>query len=287
MNLVGKILTVLVFVMSLMFMALALSVYATHKNWKEVVENTTEAPGKPLGLAPRLEKAKKDNNDLKEQYKKLEEAVLAEKNAADQVRAKLESENSVLVKELAGLNQSKDQLEKDAREARADVKVSLDELGRLRGERDKLREDIRKAEKDRDDHFNQVVRLTDERNHLDNELKRLKDTNVTLAADFAKAKQVLDKFGLKGDPQAHAGMAPAGIKGSVTAALGDGTVELNIGSDDGIMPKQKLEIVSPTGNTYVGRVEVISTAPNKSVCKGIRETLQRAIQVNDRVTSKL
>ena len=34
MNLVGKIFVTLILVMSLVFMTLALMVYATHKNWK-------------------------------------------------------------------------------------------------------------------------------------------------------------------------------------------------------------------------------------------------------------
>ena len=50
MNLVGKIFTVLIFVMSLVFMSFAVVVYATHRNWKEVVERPEDevGPGKPL-----------------------------------------------------------------------------------------------------------------------------------------------------------------------------------------------------------------------------------------------
>ena len=43
MNLVGKIFIVLIFVMSLVFMAFSMAVYATHRNWREVVV------GKPKG----------------------------------------------------------------------------------------------------------------------------------------------------------------------------------------------------------------------------------------------
>ena len=37
MNLIGKIFTVLIFVMSIVFMTMAIMVYATHKNWRDVV----------------------------------------------------------------------------------------------------------------------------------------------------------------------------------------------------------------------------------------------------------
>ena len=38
MNLLGKIFIVAIMIMSVVFMTLALMVYATHKNWKDVVE---------------------------------------------------------------------------------------------------------------------------------------------------------------------------------------------------------------------------------------------------------
>ena len=52
MNLVGKIFVVLILVMSVVFMAFAMAVYATHRNWREVVVNEQAAPDKPLGLKP-------------------------------------------------------------------------------------------------------------------------------------------------------------------------------------------------------------------------------------------
>ena len=39
MNLIGKILTVVILVMSLVFMAMILSIYATHVNWKKAYED--------------------------------------------------------------------------------------------------------------------------------------------------------------------------------------------------------------------------------------------------------
>ena len=54
MNLVGKIFVVLILVMSVLFMAFAMAVYATHQNWRDVVVNEQATPDKPLGLAPQL-----------------------------------------------------------------------------------------------------------------------------------------------------------------------------------------------------------------------------------------
>ena len=55
MNLVGKILIVLIFVMSLVFMSFAVAVYATHTNWRLRVMNETPTRENPLGLVKQLQ----------------------------------------------------------------------------------------------------------------------------------------------------------------------------------------------------------------------------------------
>ena len=50
MNLVGKILVVLVLIMSICFMAFAVAVYATHKNWQETLTLKTPIGNQKLGL---------------------------------------------------------------------------------------------------------------------------------------------------------------------------------------------------------------------------------------------
>ena len=86
MNLVGKIFTVLIFVMSLLFMGVAVTVYATHTNWREAVVGSNE-PGKPKGLQPRLKEARTRNEELKDQKARLEQKLAKESKAAEQVRA--------------------------------------------------------------------------------------------------------------------------------------------------------------------------------------------------------
>ena len=52
MNLVGKIFVVLILVMSVLFMAFAMAVYATHRNWREVVVNEQATPDNRWGFPP-------------------------------------------------------------------------------------------------------------------------------------------------------------------------------------------------------------------------------------------
>ena len=68
MNLVGKIFVVLIFVMSLVFMAFAMAVYATHRNWREEVTRPRErsAAGKELGLQYQLDERQGGKQELEE-----------------------------------------------------------------------------------------------------------------------------------------------------------------------------------------------------------------------------
>ena len=52
MNLIGKIFVVMITVMSLVFMAFSVMVYATHKNWMATINRSQQEvkPGEPLGL---------------------------------------------------------------------------------------------------------------------------------------------------------------------------------------------------------------------------------------------
>ena len=45
MNLVGKIFTVLILVMSILFMGFAMMVYATHRNWRDEANATQHGVG--------------------------------------------------------------------------------------------------------------------------------------------------------------------------------------------------------------------------------------------------
>ena len=190
MNLVGKILIVAVFVLSLVFMGIAMAVTATHKNWKQIVENPTESQENPLGLNKQLENARQRNENLKNQFKQLEDTVAAEQAAATQVRVKLEIENEEIRKELVDLRARREALDNDVRTAMVDVQKAHDTLAQLRAEVDGLQAKIAAADQKRIKAFGEVVGLEDAMNQLANERKRLIDLNLTLTADHAMASQV-------------------------------------------------------------------------------------------------
>ena len=76
MNLLGKIFVVLIIVMSLVFMTLALAVYATHKNWKDIVEG-------PNGLKTQLDHRPRPACSNKvDEYNRLESQLKGEARIA-------------------------------------------------------------------------------------------------------------------------------------------------------------------------------------------------------------
>lgn len=288
MNLVGKIFIVLIFIMSLVFMSFVVAVYATHTNWRDIVTNTQATPDKPLGLKPQLDQAKARNQELSDQLDKLKQDTTAEKAARRQQLAKLETENEELKRQRDQQLKDQAKLEQQVREAVAAMEATQKTAAALRTEVEGLREEIRTAQKDRDTQFQQVVKLTDDLHQNVNELKAVQDRNKTLAADYAKAVEVLRKFDLKADPAAYSGVPPK-VEGRVDAVNGAGAIEISIGADEGLLKGHRLEVyrIAQGVSTYLGRIEITATQPDKAVAKILPEFQKGQIQVGDSVASQL
>ncbi len=289
MNLIGKILTSLIFILSVIFMTMVLVVYATHKNWRDVAMTPQDqvTATKPLGLKYALDEEKKNNQDLKDKMDALAQEKNRELEAKTQALTKLETENALMKDQIKDLQQSVTKYDDSERKAVAALKATQDESAKFRQEVEGLRSEAEKAQNDRDKHFKEVVHMTDEMHQMINDMNELKTRNTTLAADLAKAREVLRHFDLNENMDISG--TPPRVEGLVTAVLGGGLVEISIGADSGVQKTHKLDIyrVGSTGNKYVGRVEVLRTAPDKSVCKIIPSFQQSEVQKGDRVASKL
>ena len=284
MNLVGKIFTVLIFVMALVFMAFAVAVYATHKNWREIVMlPRQEAKGdKKTGLKWQLEAARKLNDDLKDQRDRMEEDHTKEKLAARNALLKLKEEykkqrgdNAILQEENKTINQEK---------LRAITSLGTQQQLnlKLRTATETLRAESRAAQKERDDKMIELILKTDQLLQAENERRRANDLQIRTAADLANARQVLDMFNLKDDPKFYDN---AEVDGVVLAVKGGNTLEISIGSDDGLNKGAYLRIFRANGSMYLGKAQVLQTAPDRSVCRVIPESRQGVITKGDRVSS--
>ena len=280
MNLVGKILTGLIALFSIVFMTLVLAVYATHKNWREEVLG-------PNGLSKLLADAQASNKALNEELTKRIKDLEAEKVAKKDALAKLENELSVLKEEYATRKKNQDDLEKAARESVAAMNATQTNATDYRKSLDGLRAEIAAAQKERDDHFNRVVKLTEDLNQAENDKEQLRKRNVDLAKDVARADELLRKLGY--DKSRNYSDVPPEVDGVILATPGEKLVEISIGSDQGLLQGHRLEVYRVSGgqSTYVGRIEVVKTAPDRAVCKIDPKFQNSNVMVGDRVASKI
>lgn len=287
MNLVGKIFTVLIFVMSLVFMTFAVAVYATHVNWRDVVLLQTPKAGEKLGLKYQLDDAKKRQQELEDKLTKSEQALAAEQATKRASLAKLETENADLRRTLDALEKEQAKLVEDTRASVKAMQDTQNTLAALRDEIGTLRKDIQTADQERDASFKSVVQLTDELHQANNDLKALKERSAVLAQDVAKYRQTITRLGFDPDRE-YAEKAPP-VRGEVVATPEEGLVEISIGSDDGLQQGHQLDVYRTAGGTsaYLGKVVIVRTADDRSVAKIDPSTRQGAIQRGDRVVSQL
>lgn len=283
MNLVGKIFVTLILVMSLVFMTLALMVYATHKNWKEVIDG---AQGRP-GLKAQLADAKQQVTNLQDQLKKLQENNQTEAQARTAQLAKLQTEFSnlktdrdTLVNQLAGLTTQ-------TREALEAGKIAQDLLDDKLKEIDGLRTEIQQAHEDRDQRFKDAVELTDKLHEAEGEAERLKAYTDSLGRMVAMYRDAADRLGV--DINQPVDNIPPKLDGVVTASHSDGFVEISMGSDDGLRTGHQAYVYRQQNGQSrpIAKIEVVKVTPDKSVGKVIPEFRLAPIARDDRVTTRL
>jgi cell division protein FtsB len=279
MNLVGKILTVFIFVMTIVFMTLSIMVYSTHTNWRARVK----APG--TGLESLLQVANQERSALEEEVTKLEAALTAEQNLSKESIAKLQQEVSQLGTERNELQATEAALKEEMRKSVEGMNAAQTELAQLRTQISDLRDGIVAAKTAQDDAFRKMVARTDDLHQAANELSTLKSRNTQLAEQVARISSILDRRGISEFETA----GPPSIDGIVLAVRSGGLVELSVGADEGLKKGDRLEVVRQGADSqrYLGAVEILQTEPDKSVAKIIPETRQGSIEKEDRVYSRL
>ena len=288
MNLVGKIFTVLIFVMSVVLMSLVMTLYATHTNWRLLVENpeSNATPEHPAGYKYRLQNAEKQKEDLNSLLNELQRNLERETIEKEQVRAKLETEKEELTRNLAAREQDLAAKTQSERDAVAQLKAVTASLNALKDENEKLRNDVKTIQQDRDTQFEQMVKRTEELHAKVNELDQLNRRNKDLISESANAMQLLRMLGYTNNPAYYLETAnpPATLNAIVMSASPD-LVVISCGADDGLRVGHTLEVTR--GNTYVGSIEVREVTPDRAICKINKEKQQNSFQVKDRVIPKL
>jgi cell division protein FtsN len=273
MNLLGKIFVVAILVASLLMMVAAMMVYATHTNWKESYDK----------LSQQLQTERAENEELKSKYLMQISVLEAEKQAAVQDAAKLESERGVLVNQNAAIQREIDQLRQERRRNEALVAATEENNNRLMEEVTGLRASIRENQQARDDAFATTLKATSDLHVTVGTLEQMKERNEQLLQQVATATSIINENGI--DAKSKAVPRVRGLVSATRSNAGAQLIEITIGADDGVKPGQTVEVFR--GDRYLGRAEILKSDPDRAVGRILREFQQGQIQEGDDVATKL
>ncbi len=266
MNLVGKIFVVLIFVLSLVLMSLTVAVYMTHTNWYVYVNNTDTSTGYPLGIAPQLANVQEENANLRKAYATLlgdfEKALQESTNAKSEIVAVKENQT----KEVQEL---KETIGSSYTEMNTRLDDTLKALVTIASGHELLRDSIKTLQKevtsisdklsDRTGFMNEIAQLERRNRELASRNDDLKNENVL-------ANEVLTYNNMVNDLEYYRTQTPpVSIQGRVIEQAGR-KIRINVGSDDGIRPGHKFQLLSKDGTTYICDVEVENVMPDVATC---------------------
>jgi hypothetical protein len=158
-------------------------------------------------------------------------------------------------------------------------------LGLLRAQRTMLETEIDDLRETRAENERKIVRLTDQIDSALIERIALEKRNVQLREELARAKECLDYYKIDYKKDYRWKTAPAGLEGVVTVTTPGDMIEISIGYSAGLRKGHKLDVIrTENGVAYhLGRIEVVQTSSNRSVCRVVKKTEGVKIESGDRV----
>ena len=276
MNLLGRLFIVLIFIGSVMFMAMSIALYATHTNWRERANDLNQKLTQTQELAEKLQRQK----DAMESALTLEIKSQANLNVAMATRVRqLVQDNDEAKENLADLRKQLD-------EQVATVASVSNETEMLRIRLDGANRALLDSQNEWMDMSTQLVRKMDEAHGLAIQVANYQTVSSQLAKDYRDAVEVLRKLGVTADLTLYASQPPAGIRGTVTEVRPRGVIEISIGSDSGIATGHQLDIVRNRGerSSYIGKVEVTNVLADRAVARVMPEFRRGVVQRDDEVT---
>jgi len=281
MTLLGKLFTVLILVMSVLFLGLAISVYATHVNWR------AEAEGKKKEADVQMSV----NQQLKDQQQDLMAAIALEQSARRFALAGLYTKLTSRSDDLERVQQELATLTNTEGVTAGALVTAQNELTNITNEVKALRDTVREAQKDVDHQFDVVVKTTDEINQMRRVKLDLENRQRPLQSAVAAMKSAMDKLGVRvdveqdGTVRTDVDRVPPKVDGIVLNIGEKDLIEISIGDDDGILIGHELDVYRD--DAYLGKVKVVKTSPDRAVAEIIPEFKRGTIRKGDRVATKL
>ena len=272
MTLIGKIFTVLIFIMSLLFMGFSINVYQTH-----------------IDLQLQATKADKTANSLKDQIGTLEtekatveDSLKREQVARAYALAALETQVTAIETDLATKEDIVKSTEARANDLADALRIAEETKAQLTTEVAQLRSDINESQQRTDTFFAQILTLTDEVNHLNSLKQQAIERESQLRNQVGRLASVVQSNGL--DEFTDLADKPPTLDGRVIAVRSD-LLQISLGQDDGLRIGHQLDVYR--GAVYLGRVQIRETQPSSAVCEIIPKFLKGQIRKDDNVVTNL
>jgi septal ring factor EnvC (AmiA/AmiB activator) len=270
MNLVGKIFTVLILVLSILFMGFAMMVYATHRNWRDEAKS----------LQGQLTRLQDENRQLQSDIEDHKSTLAHERAARRTALARLETQSQEKQQQFDARNEQYNELLAKQRQQTEAVLNAQRQLDQLKQQIDALQGEVRTARLDRDSQFARVRDLTDQLNQAEGVRRRLEERLQKLTEDYTQTTTVLKAFDLTKDTPVTD--IPPQVRGEVLDVSPD-LLEVSIGSDDGL--KTGHVVVISRREKFLARGTVVQVRPDRAA---VRIQYRNApIQEGDRVQTKV
>jgi predicted nucleic acid-binding Zn-ribbon protein len=283
MTLLGKTFTVFILVMSVLFMGFAIMVFSTHRNWKLLADNPTPTAEYPLGLKQQYEQLSQLNKQLRDEIDRAGKSLALEQAARRSALAALQEQKSQSETARAQAEAQLANLQAAHTQAVATLQATQARLDALTTEVVAVRDELRTTQQDRDAQFALAVEKTDNLNDLQGVKRDLQERHDQLLYQLSRAKKVLESVGLTEHTPTDG--IPPEVDGYVVAVGDKDLVEISIGSDDGLRVGHQLHVYRD--RSYLGKVVVRKTLPDKSVVEILKQYRQGLIKKGDSVATKL
>jgi hypothetical protein len=288
MTLLGKIFTVLILIMSLVFMAFSVMVLATNQNWKMKVVNPRQGekghdPDQKLGLKYQIEEREQIIAGLREEKQSTLNSMSREKVARALALAQLQTKYERVKREYDRVNVEKTKLENDLTVVAGELQAAGERLEQLTGENLTLRDKINTVIADNIVQHGRVVALSDQIHELEGIERNLTERQTQLADDVTKGERVLRDAGLTKNSPTEGTPPPLSGYVSAVSTQNKDFLEITLGEDDGIRLGHELDVFR--NRSYLGRVVIRKVSTNRSVAQV--KSQKNPIKKYDSVTTKL
>ncbi len=271
MNLVGKIITILILLLSVCFLMIGVMVNASHQNWKAMALKNKEL----------VESASREKKVILEQTQEKDLIIETEKVARMLRLQQLESQLNLAKQERDQANADLAAQRVKAQQNMIQANEAEERLAQQDGLITSLQEQLKASTIDVAQQREKVVEMTNQIFELEGTKRQMQATLGDLQAETTQARKVMMANGITlTDLTSH---IPRALDGEVTYVMED-NISVNLGEDDGLLKGHTVDI--HRDGRYVGTARIFKAEPNRSAAELIPGLSSLPVQIGDHVTTK-